>query len=49
VTNGGKAYPAGNREYRHNEGANITFFDGHAKWYKEDTLETNPNLWVPSQ
>jgi prepilin-type N-terminal cleavage/methylation domain-containing protein/prepilin-type processing-associated H-X9-DG protein len=32
VTNHGKTYAAGNREYRHNEGANITFFDGHAKW-----------------
>jgi prepilin-type N-terminal cleavage/methylation domain-containing protein/prepilin-type processing-associated H-X9-DG protein len=47
VTNGGKTYPAGNREYRHNNGANITFFDGHAKWYKEDTLESTPQLWVP--
>jgi prepilin-type N-terminal cleavage/methylation domain-containing protein/prepilin-type processing-associated H-X9-DG protein len=48
VTNHGKTYPAGNREYRHNEGANITFFDGHSKWYKEDTLDSNPSLWVPS-
>jgi prepilin-type N-terminal cleavage/methylation domain-containing protein/prepilin-type processing-associated H-X9-DG protein len=47
VTNGGKTYPAGNRDYRHNNGANITFFDGHAKWFKEDTLDSNPQLWVP--
>jgi prepilin-type N-terminal cleavage/methylation domain-containing protein/prepilin-type processing-associated H-X9-DG protein len=47
VTRNGKTYPGGNREYRHSEGANIAFFDGHAKWYKEDQLESNPKLWVP--
>jgi prepilin-type N-terminal cleavage/methylation domain-containing protein/prepilin-type processing-associated H-X9-DG protein len=47
VVANGKRYPGGNREYRHNEGANIAFFDGHAKWFKEDALESNPALWVP--
>ena len=28
---------------RHNEGTNLTFFDGHAKWYKGTTLLGNPN------
>jgi prepilin-type N-terminal cleavage/methylation domain-containing protein/prepilin-type processing-associated H-X9-DG protein len=39
--------PVGNRAYRHNEGATVTFFDGHAKWYKADALNTNPDLWIP--
>jgi len=28
---------------RHTEGTNLTFFDGHAKWYKGTTLLWNPN------
>ncbi|MGM0493759.1 MAG: DUF1559 domain-containing protein, partial [Armatimonadota bacterium] len=32
---------------RHNEGANVGFFDGHAKWVTEDTLETGgTNFWT---
>jgi prepilin-type N-terminal cleavage/methylation domain-containing protein/prepilin-type processing-associated H-X9-DG protein len=49
VTRNGKTYPGGNREYRHSEGANIAFFDGHAKWFKEDALESNVNLWIPQK
>jgi len=49
VTRGGKTYPGGNREYRHNQGANVTFFDGHSKWYKEDHLEQSPNLWIAAK
>lgn len=31
---------------RHNQGANYTFFDGHAKWYRiEKTLDPNDFLW----
>lgn len=25
----------GNIRYRHNEGANLSFADGHAKWFKK--------------
>ena len=32
---------------RHNEGTNLTFFDGHAKWYKGSTLIGNPNATMP--
>lgn len=28
---------------RHNEGTNLTFFDGHAKWYKGTTCLGQPN------
>jgi prepilin-type N-terminal cleavage/methylation domain-containing protein/prepilin-type processing-associated H-X9-DG protein len=28
---------------RHTEGTNLTFFDGHAKWYKGTTILGNPN------
>jgi prepilin-type N-terminal cleavage/methylation domain-containing protein/prepilin-type processing-associated H-X9-DG protein len=28
--------------YWHNGGGTVTFFDGHAKWLKEDTLRTPP-------
>jgi prepilin-type processing-associated H-X9-DG protein len=49
VTNGGKTYPAGNREYRHNDGMNVAFFDGHAKWYKRGPLDTDPYLWIPKK
>jgi prepilin-type N-terminal cleavage/methylation domain-containing protein/prepilin-type processing-associated H-X9-DG protein len=37
------AAPAGSFAARHNEGTNLTFFDGHAKWYKGTTLLWNPN------
>jgi prepilin-type processing-associated H-X9-DG protein len=43
------ASPVGNRAYRHNDGATVTFFDGHAKWYKESILNTNPTLWIPQK
>jgi prepilin-type N-terminal cleavage/methylation domain-containing protein/prepilin-type processing-associated H-X9-DG protein len=33
----------GSMAARHNEGTNLTFFDGHAKWYKGSTLLGNPN------
>ena len=38
VTKAGKAYPGGNREYRHNDGMNVTFFDGHAHWYRPEQI-----------
>lgn len=34
---------AGSFAARHTEGTNLTFFDGHAKWYKGTTLLWNPN------
>jgi len=49
VTKNGKTYPGGNRDYRHNDGANVTFFDGHAKWYKQGPLENDPYLWIPKK
>jgi len=34
---------AGSYASRHSDGTNLTFFDGHAKWYKGSTLLANPN------
>jgi prepilin-type N-terminal cleavage/methylation domain-containing protein/prepilin-type processing-associated H-X9-DG protein len=34
---------AGSFGVRHTDGTNLTFFDGHAKWYKGSTLLWNPN------
>ena len=47
VTQKGTTYPGGNREYRHNNGMNVAFFDGHAKWHTQETLESRPDLWTP--
>jgi len=30
----------------HNEGANVTFFDGHAKWFRQSTLINPPQAFV---
>jgi prepilin-type N-terminal cleavage/methylation domain-containing protein/prepilin-type processing-associated H-X9-DG protein len=49
VTRDGKTYPGGNRDYRHNDGAVVTFFDGHSKWYKRGPLEEDPYLWIPKK
>jgi prepilin-type N-terminal cleavage/methylation domain-containing protein/prepilin-type processing-associated H-X9-DG protein len=49
VTEDGITYPGGNREYRHNNGMNVAFFDGHAKWYTEEALESRPDLWIPKK
>jgi len=37
------ATSAGSFAARHQEGTNLTFFDGHAKWFKGSTLLWNPN------
>jgi len=34
---------AGSIAARHNEGTNLSFFDGHAKWFKGSTLLWDPN------
>jgi prepilin-type processing-associated H-X9-DG protein len=31
--------------HRHNDGANISFFDGHSKWAKRQWLEQNPQIF----
>jgi prepilin-type N-terminal cleavage/methylation domain-containing protein/prepilin-type processing-associated H-X9-DG protein len=49
IERNGKKYPGGNREYRHNEGMNVTFFDGHGKWYRRGPLEEDPYLWIPKK
>jgi len=46
VSKAGKTYPGGNRQYRHNDGMNVTFFDAHSHWYKEPQLESQPSLWI---
>jgi len=35
---------------RHNEGSNVAFLDGHAKWMKVSDITNftgNPTLWLP--
>ena len=32
---------------RHNDGANITFADGHAKWLNKDKFAPGTTLWTP--
>ncbi|MCX6810112.1 MAG: hypothetical protein NTZ65_05240 [Candidatus Berkelbacteria bacterium] len=32
---------------RHNDGANYTFADGHAKWYKPSMISRAQN-WIPA-
>jgi prepilin-type N-terminal cleavage/methylation domain-containing protein/prepilin-type processing-associated H-X9-DG protein len=39
--------PVGSISARHNEGTNLTLFDGHSKWYKGTTLLGDPNTTVP--
>jgi prepilin-type N-terminal cleavage/methylation domain-containing protein/prepilin-type processing-associated H-X9-DG protein len=31
--------------HRHNDGANVSFFDGHSKWTKRQWLEANPQIF----
>jgi prepilin-type N-terminal cleavage/methylation domain-containing protein/prepilin-type processing-associated H-X9-DG protein len=31
--------------YRHNEGANFAFADGHVKWLKDSTIRSHPEYW----
>jgi prepilin-type N-terminal cleavage/methylation domain-containing protein/prepilin-type processing-associated H-X9-DG protein len=31
--------------HRHNDGANVSFFDGHSKWVRREWLETNPQIF----
>lgn len=40
------ATSAGSMGARHNEGTNLTFFDGHAKWYKGSALLWDPNATI---
>ena len=49
------ATSAGSIAAKHSEGTNLTFFDGHAKWYKGTSLLwkpnatitcENPNMWL---
>jgi prepilin-type N-terminal cleavage/methylation domain-containing protein/prepilin-type processing-associated H-X9-DG protein len=30
---------------RHNDGANVSFFDGHSKWTRREWLEANPQIF----
>jgi prepilin-type N-terminal cleavage/methylation domain-containing protein/prepilin-type processing-associated H-X9-DG protein len=39
------ADPAGYVDYRHQEGANIGFADGHVKWMKHSVVDANPSMW----
>ena len=32
-------------DVNHNDGCNISFFDGHSKWVKRQWLETNPQIF----
>ena len=42
----GSAGWSGSFSTRHNDGANVGFYDGHAKWMTEASLrEQNPRLW----
>jgi prepilin-type N-terminal cleavage/methylation domain-containing protein/prepilin-type processing-associated H-X9-DG protein len=43
------ATPAGSMAARHQEGTNLTFFDGHAKWFKGKSLLWNPNATINCQ
>jgi len=40
TTNGGKLDP------RHNDGLNVAYCDGHAKWVKADSILTNDRAWT---
>lgn len=40
------ATSAGSIAAKHNEGTNLTFFDGHAKWYKGSALLWQPNAVI---
>jgi prepilin-type N-terminal cleavage/methylation domain-containing protein/prepilin-type processing-associated H-X9-DG protein len=40
------ATSAGSIAAKHNEGTNVTFFDGHAKWYKGTALLWKPNAVI---
>jgi prepilin-type processing-associated H-X9-DG protein len=40
VTNGGTLQP------RHNDGLNVAFCDGHAKWVKADSILTADRAWT---
>ena len=40
------ATSAGSIAAKHNEGTNLTFFDGHAKWYKGTALLWKPNATI---
>jgi len=31
---------------RHNDGNNVAFVDGHVKWYRNQALRNDPNLWT---
>ena len=33
--------------HRHNDGSNLSFFDGHSKWAKRQWLEANPQIFHP--
>ncbi|MBC8101673.1 MAG: DUF1559 domain-containing protein [Cytophagales bacterium] len=47
-TNYGKNALLGGAEARHNGGMNVTFVDGHAKWYRAETLaQKNANGIMP--
>jgi prepilin-type processing-associated H-X9-DG protein len=32
--------------YRHNDGLNVNYIDGHAKWKKGPIQSTETNFWV---
>jgi prepilin-type processing-associated H-X9-DG protein len=40
---------AGSMAARHHERTNLTFFDGHAKWFKCKSLLGNPNATINCQ
>lgn len=40
-------YVCGRFSARHNDGANVTFADGHAKWVNRDGLGPNTKIWQP--
>ena len=46
----GYPYSVGCVAIRHNEGANVVFFDGHSKWMKRDTMVADTpmaqRLWI---
>jgi prepilin-type processing-associated H-X9-DG protein len=47
ITDGDNTFRHASQPERHNDGVNVGYADGHAKWGKESQLDQS-YLWVPA-